>query len=79
MMTDPTDSSKDLSYRDSDRYEQLERCLDQLPERMRRAIVLRKIEGLSSKELAYEFEMTDVAARKLYSRAVAKLTMLVGE
>ncbi|MEM7167729.1 MAG: RNA polymerase sigma factor [Planctomycetota bacterium] len=62
-----------VAYRDAESYEELERCLEQLPENMRQIIVLRRIEGLSSKEAAAELDTSDAAARKLYSRAMARL------
>lgn len=61
----------------SAKYEQLERCLGRLPEEMRRVILLRKIEGYSSKEAAEHMGATDAATRKLYSRAMAKLASLM--
>ncbi|MEM7204555.1 MAG: RNA polymerase sigma factor [Planctomycetota bacterium] len=66
------------TYRDG-RYGRLERGLRALSPEMREIIVLRKVEGLSSKDAAARMERSDVAVRKLYSRAVARLTMLVDQ
>lgn len=66
-------------YHDSDRYERLERCLGRLPDRMRKVILLRKMEGLSSQEAARVLGRGDAATRKLYSRALARLTVLMHE
>lgn len=66
-------------YNDSARYERLERALAALPEDMRRVILLRKIDGLASKEVALMLGKSDEAARKLYSRAMARLTILLGD
>ncbi|MCB9919344.1 MAG: sigma-70 family RNA polymerase sigma factor [Planctomycetes bacterium] len=64
-------------FYDSERYERLERALDRLPDDMRQAIVLRRFEGLSSREAADAMGKSDDAMRKLYSRALARLTLLV--
>lgn len=65
-------------YHDADRFARLERALKQLPDEMRRVILLRKIDDLPSKDVAERMDLSDAAVRKLYSRAMAKLTMLMG-
>lgn len=67
------------AYLDADRYGRLERALAVLPDDMREIVVLRQLHGLSSKEAATRTQRSDDAARKLYSRAMARLTMLVGD
>jgi len=67
------------SYRAPERYVRLERALERLPEDMREVILLRRVEGLTSKEAAEHMRRSDAAVRQLYSRAIARLTMLVGE
>lgn len=62
---------------DSERYERLERALEVLPEDMKQAILLRRFEGYSSGEAAVRMGKSDSAMRKLYSRALARLTLLV--
>lgn len=62
------------SYHD-EVYLRLERCLLSLPDEMREAIELRRIEGLSSREAAARMGRSDDAMRKLYSRALARLTL----
>lgn len=69
----------DIGYRDGERYEQLERCLAALPDDLREVLLLRKIDGLGSKEIAERLGKSDDAIRKSYSRAVARLTILVAQ
>jgi RNA polymerase sigma-70 factor (ECF subfamily) len=64
-------------YLDGDKYDRLEQGLQKLPEDLRTVVILRKVEGLSSKEAATEMGKSDVATRKLYSRAMAKLAALM--
>jgi RNA polymerase sigma-70 factor (ECF subfamily) len=66
------------TYRDAERFEQLERGLLALPDDMREVLVLRKIEGLSSQEAAARLGRSDAATRKLYSRALARLSLVLG-
>jgi len=66
-----------LSYTNRPLYERLERCLQQLPPEMREVVLLRKVEGLSSKDAAEAMGKSDAAVRKLYSRAVAQLQELM--
>ena len=65
-------------YRDSERFERLERGIEGLPNDMREVILLRKVEGLPSKEVARILGRSDDAVRKLYSRSLARLTTLMG-
>ncbi|MAG57784.1 MAG: hypothetical protein CMJ83_15970 [Planctomycetes bacterium] len=60
-------------YRDPDLYAPLERAIDALPEEMREVILLHRIDGLPSKEVADRMGRSDVAVRKLYSRALRLL------
>ena len=55
-------------------FERLERCLARLPDDMQAVVVLRKLEGFSSKETAERLGKSDDATRKLYSRALARLS-----
>ena len=64
-------------YFESERYERLERALAQLPDEMREVILLRKIDDLPSKEVARVMDLSDAAVRKLYSRAMARLSLLL--
>lgn len=64
------------SYHEPDRYERIERALAALPDDMREIIVLRKIDGLTGIEAAAKMERSEVAARKLFSRAMARLSTL---
>ena len=61
------------------RYERLERAIAALPEDLREVLLLRRIEGLPSAEVAEMLGRTDAAIRKSLSRAVARLTLLLGE
>ncbi len=73
----PIGAAGDVRYFDAERYERLERGLSALPGDMREMLVLRKVEGLSSKEVAARLGKTDEAVRKAYSRALARLSLLV--
>lgn len=66
-----------LRYSDP-RFDQLEHALRSLPADMRQIVQLRRFEGLSSQEAALRLGKSDDAVRKLFSRAIARLTMLVG-
>lgn len=66
------------AYHDSERYERLERALDALPAELREILVLRKLDGLSSREAAERLGVSDDAARKRYSRALARLSSILG-
>ncbi len=55
----------------------LYQCLQQLPENYQEALLLRYIENLPSKEIAEIIGKSDVATRKLLSRAVAALAEIM--
>ena len=59
------------------RFDRLEACLDALPEDMREVLILRKIEDRSSREIAEMQGKSDAAVRKLYSRALARVSQLM--
>lgn len=63
-------------YRDP-RYLRLERALQALPPDLREVIRLRRFEGLSGKETAERLGRSDEATRKLHSRALARLSLLM--
>jgi len=65
-------------YRDGQRYERLERALAELEPQQRELVLLRKLEGCSSQEAAARLGLSDDAARKAYSRALARLATRVG-
>ena len=44
---------------------------------MHEMLLLRKVDGLSSKEAAQRTGRTDAAARQLYSRALARLSQIL--
>lgn len=71
-------STEGPTYFAGERLEQLERCLAALPPEMARVIVLRKVDGLSSQDVAARIGKSDAATRKLYSRALARLSLLMG-
>ncbi len=60
-------------------YQRLEAAMARLPEEMHNVLLLRRMEGLSSKEVAERLGKSDAAVRKLYSRALAQLAMFTGE
>lgn len=66
-----------VEYDDS-RYAELERALLALPDELREIVKLRRFDGLSSKEIAERTGRTDAAVRKQFSRAMARLTLLMG-
>lgn len=68
-----------VGYKDPERYERIESLLERLPDEMRAIVVLRKIDGLSSRDSATALGITDDAARKLYSRAMARLAALAAD
>ncbi len=67
------------SYHNADRFVELERAMRLLPPEMEQVLVLRKVDGLSSKETAEVLGKSDSAVRKLYSRSVARLGSLMRE
>ncbi len=73
----PGASLEGPTYRDAERYERLERALNALSAEQRELIVLRKLEGLSSQEVAARLGLGDDAARKAFSRAMARLATLL--
>lgn len=64
------------SYTDA-RYERLERALAALPREQRDVIRWRRFDGLSSQEIAARTGRSDDAVRKLMSRAMARLALLL--
>lgn len=49
--------------------ERVRACLDELPERYARALELKYVEGLSSREIAGRFDISDEAVQSLLARA----------
>lgn len=72
-------ASDSPGYHDAPRFERLEKALATLPEEMRLVILLRRLQGMSSREVAAQLGRSDDATRKLYSRAMARLAMALGE
>jgi RNA polymerase sigma factor (sigma-70 family) len=60
------------------RYEELERALALLPDDLREVLVLRRVEGLASREVAQRLRRTDAAVRQMHSRALARLALHFG-
>lgn len=69
----PAPSGGDLRYIDAERYERLERVMAHLPEDMRDAVLLRRVEGLTNQEAAAVLGKSPDATSKLYNRALARL------
>ena len=67
-----------VAYHDAETYDRLERALAELPEDLREVVLLHKIEGLSTKEIAERTGKSDDAVRKSYSRALARLALRMG-
>lgn len=75
----------DLTERDTERadyldprYEQLERAIAALPDDLREVLLLRRVDGLSSREVAERLGRSDAAVRQMHSRALARLALHVG-
>ena len=67
------------TYLAGERYERLEQCLARMPAEMARVLVLRKVDGLTSRETAEALGKSDDATRKLYSRALARLSTMMDQ
>lgn len=65
-------------YQDA-RYGKIERALGGLPPDMREVIVLRRLDGVSNEEAAARLQRSADATRKLYARAMARLSRMVQE
>lgn len=66
-------------YFDAACYERLERALRELPDDQREIVLLRKVDGLSSQEVAARTGQSDAAVRKATSRALARLAARLSE
>lgn len=66
-------------YFDPEVYERLERALKGLSAEQREVVLLRRVEGLSSREVAARLGKSDAAVRKAYSRALARLSLQMRE
>ena len=71
----PDATGAEPGYLDAERFERLERGLGRLPEEMREAVVLRRVEELSNHETARVMGKTPEATSKLYNRALARLAV----
>jgi RNA polymerase sigma-70 factor (ECF subfamily) len=60
-------------------YDRLERALAELPDEMREVVLLRRVEERPSAEVAERMNKSDEAVRKLYSRALARLALRLGD
>lgn len=60
-------------YHEAETYEQLEQAIKSLPDDMREVLLLRKVEGLTSREVAEQLGRSDASVRQLASRAMAKV------
>ena len=70
----------ELRYHEAERFERLERVMARLPDDMREVILLRKVDGLDGRETAERLGKSEEAVRKLFSRAMARLTtMMAGD
>ena len=72
----PAAEGHGLRYLDEDRYQRLEKHLEQIPPDMREAILLRRIEGLSNAAAAESMGKSPEAVSKLYNRGLARLGVL---
>ncbi len=67
----------DLGYLDDERWGRLERALNRLDDEVRETVLLRSVEGLSNEETARILGKTPAATSKLYTRALARLGVLL--
>jgi len=70
--------TREPAYFEAEVYARLERALASLGEDERQVVLLRKLEGRSSREVAEALGKTDAAVRKAYSRALARLALRMG-
>jgi len=63
-----------VGYYQAEVYERLERAIQNLPDDMREVLLLRRIEGLTSREVAERLGKSDAAVRQIAARAMARLT-----
>jgi len=83
----PRERLEDLPARESaagyldplGRFERLEREIARLPEDMRRVVILRRVDGLPSKEVARLLGKSDATVRKTYSRALGRIAARMSE
>ena len=66
-------------YHAAETYGRLERAIASLPQSMREVLLLRKVEGLTSAEVAAQLGKSDAAVRKLASRAMARVAAAMAE
>lgn len=69
----------DQGLADEELAEHVRGAIDQLPEGMRAAVLLRVYEGLSFEDIGRILERNEVAARKRYSRALEALREALGD
>ena len=69
----------EVEYTDARRFVSLERAMARLPDDLREVVLLRKVDGRSSAEVAKRLGTTDDVVRKRTSRAMARLTRLALE
>lgn len=62
-----------------DRAAQLFKAISQLPENQQSAFILKQVEGLSQREVAYILDMSEKAVESLLQRAKTNLRKLLGE
>jgi len=64
-------------YHEAERYEALEQALDRLPSEMAELLVRRKLDGESYAEIAADLGKSEAALRKVYSRGLARLCLIM--
>lgn len=77
LLASVPDPATEPTYHDAERYGALERSLARLPEDLREVLLLRRVDGLPSREVAELLGRSDEAVRKAYSRALAKLALMM--
>ncbi|MCE9594412.1 MAG: sigma-70 family RNA polymerase sigma factor [Planctomycetes bacterium] len=69
----------EVGYYEAAVYVRLERAIAGLPDEMREVLLLRRIEGLSSLEVAERLGKSDASVRQIASRAMARLATRMAE
>jgi RNA polymerase sigma factor CnrH len=69
----------EVGYYEAAVYVRLERAIAGLPDEMREVLLLRRIEGLSSLEVAERLGKSDASVRQIASRAMARLATTMAE
>jgi RNA polymerase sigma-70 factor (ECF subfamily) len=79
VLASASDPATEVRYHDTETYARLEAALGTLPDEQREIVLLRRVDGMSSKEVAEHLGKSDESVRKAYSRALARLATAMTE